>query len=80
MAYTFAKDYIGKELNGFKVLDYKRENRRSFLKIVCPVCKSVKWMRTEQVKISHSCGCLPPANFKDLTGKKIWTPDSNSEN
>ena len=71
MAYTFAKDYIGKELNGFKVLDYKRENRRSFLKIVCPVCKSVKWMRTEQVKISHSCGCLPPANFKDLTGKRF---------
>lgn len=71
MTYTFGKDYVGKELNGFKVLDYKRENRRSFLRVVCPVCKSVKWMRTEQVKISHSCGCLPPANFKDLTGKRF---------
>ena len=41
--YTKAEDLVGTTYKGFKVLDYKRENRRSFLQVECPYCKKIKW-------------------------------------
>ena len=59
MTYIRAKDRIGTTVNGFKILDTKRENRRTYLYIICPYCEEKKWMRVEDV-ISNkcvSCGC-----------------------
>lgn len=33
--YTKAEDLVGTTYKGFKVLDCKRENRRSFLQVEC---------------------------------------------
>lgn len=55
------KELVGTVYNGFKIIDYKRENKRSFLFVECPHCHNKKWMRKEQVEIAKSCGCL---NYK----------------
>lgn len=39
--YTKAEDLVGTTYKGFKVLDCKRENRRSFLQVECPYCKKL---------------------------------------
>lgn len=56
--YPRCADVVGTVYNGFKILDYKTENRRSFLKVECPHCKKIKWMRKDRVDIAKSCGCL----------------------
>ena len=50
------KELVGTVYNNFKIIDYKRENRRSFLFVECPHCHNKKWMRKEQVEIAKSCG------------------------
>lgn len=74
MSYIRADSYIGKELNGFKVLDIKRENKRTYLKVICPKCGNIKWMRTDYVKTFMSCGCEKDKNkfvSNDITGKNF---------
>lgn len=74
MARTSGRDCVGKIINGFKVLDYKRENERTYLQIVCPKCGNTRWMRIDQVKIGSSCGCVrDESRFSpnDLTNKKF---------
>lgn len=59
MTYIRAKDRIGTTVNGFKILDTKRENRRTYLYIICPYCEEKKWMRVEDITSGRcvSCGC-----------------------
>lgn len=59
MGYTKAADLVGKEIKGFKVLDYKRENKRTYLLVICPYCKQEKWMRKDSIDDpkTKSCGC-----------------------
>lgn len=59
--YTDIKELVGTVYNDFKIIDYKRENRRSLLFVECPHCHNRKWMRKEQIEIAKSCGCL---NYK----------------
>lgn len=59
--YTDIKKLVGTVYNNFKIIDYKRENRRSLLLVECPHCHNRKWMRKEQIEIAKSCGCL---NYK----------------
>ena len=68
------KDYIGQKINNFKVLDAKREGKRTMLKIVCPICGNEKWMRLDGIKEAVSCGCLRQEKqfaAKDLSGQKF---------
>lgn len=69
-----AADLIGKEIKGFKVLDWKRKNNRTYLLVICPYCKKEKWMRKDRIDDpkTKSCGCLSKQRqFKarDLSGK-----------
>jgi len=41
---TRAAALVGTVYKGFKVLDCKTENRRSFLQVECPYCKKIKWI------------------------------------
>lgn len=59
--YTDIKELVGTVYNNFKIIDYKRENRRSLLFVERPHCHNRKWMRKEQIEIAKSCGCL---NYK----------------
>lgn len=64
---VLAKDQIGKVINNFKILDYKRENRRTYLFVTCPICGNNKWMRTDTITNPKvvSCGCYNASvNFK----------------
>lgn len=68
------KELVGITYNNFKIIDYKRENGRSFLFVECPLCHKQKWMRKEQVEIAKSCGCLSrKAQFvaKNIKNKKF---------
>lgn len=66
------KNYIEQEINGFKVLDSKRENNKTYLKIICPKCKQEKWMEQYTLKSASSCGCKKKGRKTiDLTGKKF---------
>ncbi len=74
--YTKAEDLVGTTYKGFKVLDCKRENRRSFLQVECPYCKKIKWIRKDQLDDPHrkGCGCLmTKTQFKqkDLVGERF---------
>lgn len=77
-----AKDLVGKEYNGFQVLDYKTENRRTYLYVTCPFCKCRKWMRKDSLDNEKvfSCGCQNKKNNyytkKDISGKKNWEINS----
>lgn len=57
MAYTKASELVGKEIKGFKVLDWKRENGRTYLLVVCPLCKKQKWMRKDNIDDPKTCSC-----------------------
>lgn len=48
---------IGQTINGFLIENFKRENNRSFVLVVCPFCKKKKWIRTDEIKKNKSCGC-----------------------
>lgn len=52
-------ELIGKEYKGFKVLDCKRENKKSYLFVRCPMCGKEKWMRKDTIDNPNvvSCGC-----------------------
>lgn len=68
------KELVGTVYNNFKIIDYKREDRRSFLLVECPHCHNKKWMRKEQVEIAKSCGCLNYKTFfkpLDIKGERF---------
>lgn len=70
--YTDIKELVGTVYNNFKIIDYKRENRRSLLFVECPHCHNRKWMRKEQIEITKSCGCLNYKTFfkaQNIKGK-----------
>lgn len=75
MARTKAADLVGTEIKGFKILDWKRENKRTYLLAVCPFCNKRKWMRKDQIDNPKvvSCGCYNAKNNyiknKDITGQ-----------
>lgn len=75
MGYRKAADLVGTEIKGFKILDWKRENRRTYLLAVCPFCKKQKWMRKDNIDDpkTKSCGCynVSKNHFKseDITGE-----------
>lgn len=75
MARTKASDLVGTEIKGFKILDWKRENKRTYLLAVCPFCKKQKWMRKDHIDNPKvvSCGCYNAKNnymkSKDITGQ-----------
>lgn len=72
--YTDIKKLVGTVYNNFKIIDYKRENRRSLLFIECPHCHNRKWMRKEQIEIAKSCGCLNYKTFfkaQNIKGKRF---------
>lgn len=67
-------DQIGNTINGLKILDVKRENKRTLVKTICPHCGAEFWLRTERVKTQKSCGCLTKTTqfrSKDLRGQKF---------
>lgn len=72
--YTDIKKLVGTVYNNFKIIDYKRENRRSLLFIECPHCHNRKWMCKEQIEIAKSCGCLNYKTFfkaQNIKGKRF---------
>lgn len=75
MGYAKASDLVGKEIKGFKVLDWKTEKGRAYLLVVCPLCKKQKWMRRDFINDpkTRSCGCynISKNQFKseDITKK-----------
>lgn len=55
-----ASDRVGTILNGFKVLDWKRENSRTYFYVECPYCKNHVWKRADYIvnpRNMVSCGC-----------------------
>lgn len=70
-----AADLVGKEIKGFKILEWKRENKRTYLLVACPLCKKQKWMRKDCIDSPSvvSCGCYNAKNnhikSKDITGQ-----------
>ena len=69
------EDWIGKTINGFKISDYKRENKRTLLYAECPFCHQKKWIRSENIRSYYSCGCYNKEHnfFKsnDLTKRQF---------
>ena len=66
--YTWASDRVGSEINGFKILDVKRENNRTLALAECPFCHEAKWMRLDSLDTKASCGCFRK-NAANLTGQ-----------
>lgn len=67
-------EQVGSKINGFLILDYKREDKRGFYYVECPFCKSKKWIRDDSISKYMSCGCYNKEhNYKkpkDISGKK----------
>lgn len=61
----------GKTVNGFKILEVYRENKRTMAKIVCPVCGKTSVIRADNIRKNKSCGCDAFMKMKDLKGKKF---------
>jgi hypothetical protein len=61
----------GKTVNGFKILEVYRENKRTMAKVVCPACGKIYITRAEQIKKGKDCGCTTKIKMNDLTGKKF---------
>ena len=59
MVKSLAKDRVGTTVRGFKIIDYKRENNRTYFYIICPVCGNKKWLRSDSLNNPKvvSCGC-----------------------
>ncbi|MCI8670296.1 MAG: AP2 domain-containing protein [Lachnospiraceae bacterium] len=72
MPYVKATERVGTTVNGFKILDSKRENGRTYLYIICPYCEEKKWMRVEDVTSGRcvSCGCYN-AKYNLKKGKDL---------
>jgi len=64
------KDRVGTTIKNFKILDYKRENKKNFYLIYCGLCDGEKWMRSDVVinPKTKSCGCQG-ATKNDLSNK-----------
>ena len=58
------KNYIGVENENFKVLDQKRENKRTYIYVLCKRCGKQKWIRADSLRDDRikSCGCLKLEN------------------
>lgn len=54
-----AAERIGTTIGNFKILDLKRENRRTYFYIECLLCANKKWMRADSILAGRfeSCGC-----------------------
>lgn len=61
----------GRTVNGFKILDVYRENKRTMAKVVCPACGKIYTTRAETIKNGKDCGCTTRIKMNDLTGKKF---------
>lgn len=61
----------GKTVNGFKILEVYRENKRTIVKVVCPACGKIYTTRAETIKNGKDCGCTTRIKMNDLTGKKM---------
>ena len=44
----------GKTVNGFKILEVYRENKRTIVKVVCPACGKIYTTRAETIKNEKS--------------------------
>lgn len=72
-----AKDRIGTIVRGFEIIDYKRENNRTYFYVKCPVCGNRKWMRADSLNNPKvkSCGCYNIENNYlkaiDITNKRF---------
>lgn len=66
------KEMIGKEVVGFKILDYKREGTNSFVFAKCPFCGNEKWIRTSNLISgkTNTCGCRSD-RILDLSERKF---------
>ena len=65
---------IGEQINNLTILDKKKEGRRVFYYCLCAICNNKKWIRSDRVKTSKSCGCLAKSTqfiSKDITNKKF---------
>ena len=76
MVKSLAKDRVGTTVRGFKIIDYRRENNRTYFYIICPVCGNKKWLRSDSLNNPKvvSCGCYNKENnfIKriDITNKR----------
>lgn len=61
----------GKTVNGFKILEVYRENKRTMAKVVCSACGKTFITRAEHIKNGKNCGCTTRIKMNDLTGKKF---------
>lgn len=50
----------GKTVNGFKILEVYRENKRTMAKVVCPACGKISFVNSGSLTSGRikSCGCL----------------------
>lgn len=69
-------DLVGTYYANFYVMDYKRENKRSYLLVKCPLCGSTKWMRKDTLDnpLTVGCGCANKDNLfkaEDLKDKEF---------
>jgi hypothetical protein len=69
-------DLVGTYYANFYVMDYKRENKRSYLLVKCPLCGSAKWMRKDTLDnpLTVGCGCANKDNLfkaEDLKGREF---------
>jgi len=69
-------DRVGTTIGYLNILDWKRENNRSYFFVECELCRSRKWMRSDGIinGRNQSCGCLrEKTQFQqdNLSGKKF---------
>lgn len=73
---VLAKDRVGTTLHNLEILDWKRENNRTYFYIHCLLCKENKWMRADYVtrKSTNGCGCRQKETqfkAKDIKGMRF---------
>lgn len=64
-----ASSLVGQEYKGFKILDWKRENKRTYIYAECPKCHKKCWTRKDSIDRNPtlSCGCYTwEKNLKDM--------------
>lgn len=71
-----ATDRVGTTINNLKIIDWKRENSRTYFFVECELCGNRKWLRSDGVinGNNQSCGCLrEKTQFQqdNLSGKKF---------
>lgn len=63
-----SKYEAGKTVNHFFIKKTEKRGKKIYCLVVCPICKQEKWMRTDNVNNSKSCGC---ERKLDLTGQRF---------